>query len=252
MIHRSLVALVLFAVAPAYALTTPKLTLSVSKKGVASLRWAFGGNDKHDPVTIEIEESLDGEPFATWEVFDRAKRKRTLVLDGLAPGAYLWRARAADSDETTAWSGTVGLEIAPPPTSTGDPPLAVGQRECPDGWIAEVLRLANDSRRAAGVAPLVDHPKLAKAARIRAIEMAATRQLSHDGWGAAIQAAGYGARTMGENIAYGYGSPAAVMTGWMNSSGHRANVLRGTFRDSGVGCVVDARGRPWWAHDFGG
>jgi len=252
MIHRALVALLLFVAAPAYALTVPKLTLVVTKKGDASLRWAFSGNDKRDPVTIEIEESLDGEPFVAWDLFDRAKRKQTIALDDLDPGVHVWRARAIDSDELTGWSGAVALTIAPPPTSTGDPPLVTGQRECPDGWIAEVLRLANDHRRAYGLAPLVDHPLLAKAARIRAIDMAATRQLSHDGWTTVIVSTGYRGRTLGENIASGYASPASVVAGWMASTFHRANILRSTFRDSGVGCVVDSRGRPWWSHDFGG
>lgn len=257
MMHRSLVAFALLVVAaagmaPAHALTTPKLKLVVTKKGDASLRWTFSGAAKKDPVTIEIEESLDGTPFLAWDLFDRAKRKQTVALDDLDPGVHRWRARAIDSDELTGWSGIVALEVEAPPTSTGDPPLAAGQRECPDGWIAEVLRLANEHRQAYGLAPLADHPLLATAARTRAIDMAAARRLSHDGWTAVIQATGYRGRTLGENIAEGYGSPASVVSGWMASTYHRANILRSTFRDSGVGCVVDSRGRPWWAHDFGG
>ena len=59
MIHRSLVALFVLVVTPAWALTTPKLTLVVTKTGDARLRWAFNGSSKKDPVTIEIEESRD-------------------------------------------------------------------------------------------------------------------------------------------------------------------------------------------------
>jgi uncharacterized protein YkwD len=38
----------------------------------------------------------------------------------------------------------------------------------------------------------------------------------------------------------------------MKSSGHRANILSSSYRHSGVGCVMDSRGRLWWTHDFGG
>jgi len=256
MVHKSFVALAAFAsaaiVVPAHGLTTPKLTLIVSRAGEASLRWAFSGNDRRDDVTIEVEEAVDGGAFAPWDSFEPAKRKQTVALGDLDPATYAWRARAFDSDETTGWSSAAELTIEAPPTSEGDPPLAAGQHECPSGWIAEVLGLANEARDAAGLPPLTDHPLLAKAARTRAITMAASGRLTHDGWVATIQSTGYVARTLGENIAQGYGSPAAVMTGWLDSSIHRANLLRTSYRDSGVGCVLDSRGRPWWAHDFGG
>ena len=44
-------------------------------------------------------------------------------------------------------------------------------------------------------------------------------------------------RTAGENIAMGYSTPQAVVTGWMNSPGHRANILNGAFTEIGVGYV---------------
>jgi uncharacterized protein YkwD len=256
MIHRSFVALAALAALAfavrADALTVPKLTLVVSRDGEPRLHWVFSGTTRGDHVTIEIQESLDGEPFVPWDSFDRAKRKQTVPLGDLEPGAWAWRARAIDSDETTAWSSVAQLTIEAPPTSEGDPPLAAGQRECPAGWVAKVLALANEARADAGIAPLRDHPLLAKAARTRVIDMEASGRLTHDGWVATIQSTGYTAWTLGENIASGYSSPAHVMSGWLASSGHRANLLRASFRDSGVGCVLDSRGRPWWAHDFGG
>lgn len=260
MFQKSLVVLAtiasLFAVGSARALTTPKLQLIVSKKGDASLRWSFRGNDRKDAVTVEVQHALDDGGFTAWRTFGGAKRKQTVALGDLAAGTHAWRARALDADETTGWSGDVELTVAAPPTPTepdpDDPPLAAGESECPAGWVAEVLALANAERHDAGVAPLANHPALAKAARRRAIDMAASGSLSHDGWSTIIRLFGYLGGLLGENIAYGYGSPAAVVSGWMGSSGHRANILRSGFRDSGVGCVLDARRRPWWAHDFGG
>lgn len=263
MFQKCLVALATFAslcaVGQARALTTPKLTLVVSKKGDASLRWNFRGNDRRDAVTVEVQHALDGEGWQAWKTFAGAKRKQTVALGTLPAGVHGWRARAFDADELTDWSTPVALDIAPPPPpptepepSPNDPPLAAGQAECPAGWVADVLRLTNDQRRAAGLPALANHVALAKAARRRAIDMAKSGSLTHDGWTTIIRLFGYLGGFLGENIAMGYASPAAVMSGWMGSSGHRANILRNGYRDSGVGCVLDSRRRPWWAHDFGG
>jgi uncharacterized protein YkwD len=54
-----------------------------------------------------------------------------------------------------------------------------------------------------------------------------------------------------ENIAEGQQTPAAVMTAWMNSAGHRANILDCSLTTLGVG-VATGSGGPWWTQDFGG
>ncbi len=55
-----------------------------------------------------------------------------------------------------------------------------------------------------------------------------------------MQAAGYNWNSAAENIAAGYSTPAAVMTGWMNSSGHRANILSTSYRELGIGYVYQS------------
>lgn len=55
----------------------------------------------------------------------------------------------------------------------------------------------------------------------------------------------------GENIAYGYSTASAVMNGWLNSSGHRANIERSTFRAIGVGAAANGSGTLYWAQAFG-
>lgn len=90
--------------------------------------------------------------------------------------------------------------------------------------------------------------------------------------GSRMQAAGYSYNSAAENIAAGYGSPSAVISGWMNSSGHRANILNSSRREMGVGyeynsgdqgnvrydqdgnCIQDASGGPfynYWTQNFG-
>jgi uncharacterized protein YkwD len=54
----------------------------------------------------------------------------------------------------------------------------------------------------------------------------------------------------GENIAYGYSTPEAVMQGWLNSPGHRANIENGSYRSIGVGAAVGSNGRVYWAQAF--
>ena len=69
----------------------------------------------------------------------------------------------------------------------------------------------------------------------------------------AIQEAGISGRTMGENIAAGQNSPASVMNSWMNSEGHRANILNGDFTSIGIGYVKSGSGYGhYWVQMFMG
>ena len=100
---------------------------------------------------------------------------------------------------------------------------------------------------------------LTRAAQNYAQYMGAANFFDHYGpdgstpWSRA-EAEGYTGWTyMGENIAAGYATPAAVMAGWMNSPGHRANILEPGFRDIGVGYayVPGSTYGYYWVQDFG-
>ena len=66
------------------------------------------------------------------------------------------------------------------------------------------------------------------------------------------ETAGYTSWTnLGENIAYGQRTADEVFQAWMNSSGHRANILNPAFRDLGVGLAYNGSGRPYWVQSFG-
>ncbi len=65
-----------------------------------------------------------------------------------------------------------------------------------------------------------------------------------------IAATGYAARTWGENVAAGQPDAASVMQSWMNSAGHRRNILDPAFSDIGVGLAYSANGTPYWTQDF--
>ena len=85
-------------------------------------------------------------------------------------------------------------------------------------------------------------------ARYKSQDMADNRYFSHTSptYGTPfemIRAFGLSYRTAGENIAYGQATPQAVVTAWMNSSGHRANILSSSYTQIGVGYA--AKGRYW-------
>ena len=65
-----------------------------------------------------------------------------------------------------------------------------------------------------------------------------------------LNAAGYGWRAAGENLAFGQRSAAAVITAWMDSAGHRANILHTSFSEIGVAHLVDPNGRPYYVQVF--
>ncbi|MFK0227427.1 sigma-70 family RNA polymerase sigma factor [Streptomyces sp. NPDC090303] len=118
----------------------------------------------------------------------------------------------------------------------------------------EVIDLVNTERSKAGCGPLTEHPLLTKAAQGHSDDMAARDFFDHtnpdgDGPGERVTAAGYAWSTYGENIAKGQATPAQVMDSWMNSPGHRANILNCAFKEIGIG--LHSSGGPYWTQVFG-
>jgi uncharacterized protein YkwD len=124
------------------------------------------------------------------------------------------------------------------------------------------LCLINAERTGRGLAPLLDNGHLALAAQRHADDMVAQGYFSHvslDGrtFDVRIRQAGYPGRPLAENIAWGgghLGTPRRIVSGWMDSTGHRQNILNAALRDSGVG--VSPRIPPGgsggtYVHDFG-
>jgi uncharacterized protein YkwD len=119
---------------------------------------------------------------------------------------------------------------------------------------AEVLKLVNEERAKAGCSPVAANSALAELARDFSEDMAARDFFDHTDpsgatpWDRAEKA---GITDLGgENIARGQADAAAVMEAWMNSPGHRANILNCEFTTLGVG-VHFGPGGPWWTQDFG-
>ncbi|MGW0753374.1 CAP domain-containing protein [Streptomyces sp. NPDC002587] len=139
----------------------------------------------------------------------------------------------------------------PAPPVASKPPTA--PTAGPSGPIAEVVALVNKERAKAGCSALTVNEKLTAAALNHSKDMAAHSNMSHTGSdgsnpGERITRAGYTWMTYGENVAYGYSTPEQVMTGWMNSPGHRENILNCSFKEIGVGL---AQPNSYWTQDFG-
>jgi len=117
---------------------------------------------------------------------------------------------------------------------------------------AEVIRLVNEIRRQNGLSALKSNWELSRVARYKSQDMRDRGYFSHNSptYGTPFQmikAFGLSYRTAGENIAKGYSTPQSVVNGWMNSSGHRANILNASYTQIGVGYVASGH---YWTQMF--
>ncbi|WP_432904489.1 CAP domain-containing protein [Micromonospora matsumotoense] len=117
----------------------------------------------------------------------------------------------------------------------------------------QVVDLVNAERAKAGCAAVTVDDKLTLAAQQHSQDQADHKSMTHTGSdgsnaGQRLDRAGYSWRTYGENVAWNQQTPAAVMNAWMNSSGHRANILNCAFTEIGVG-VASSNG-PYWTQNF--
>ena len=111
---------------------------------------------------------------------------------------------------------------------------------------AEIARLVNEQRAKYSLAPLTLDWELSRVARYKSQDMRDRGYFGHQSptYGSPfemIRAFGLTYRTAGENIARGHLSAVQVVTAWMNSSGHRANILNASFTKIGVGYVADGK-----------
>lgn len=119
----------------------------------------------------------------------------------------------------------------------------------------EVIRLVNVERQKYGLAPLKANWELSRVARFKSMDMVEKNYFSHVSptYGSPFKMItdfGLTYSSAGENIAMGQKTPAAVMKGWMNSSGHRANILNSTYTEIGVGLAVNKNGQNYWTQMF--
>lgn len=222
-----------------YTLTIKNISVGEAQN-TAVLRVMFTKSAKVKKVgLLTIEVTLDGDKWVLSEDSVQAilkfvsNKKQTENFDGLAI-----------EPETTS-----SLVKATTATTTAGTATE----------IAAVIDLVNKERTTRGLVALVRDSRLRTAAQGHAADMATKNYFSHtslDGRSpfVRIAAAGYPSNSMrGENIAAGYSTPSAVMTGWMNSTGHRANILNTSYRAIGVGKASNTAStyKHYWVQTFG-
>jgi len=118
-----------------------------------------------------------------------------------------------------------------------------------------VIDLVNKERTSRGLNALAENSELDKVATLKSEDMAKLGYFDHTSptYGSPFDMlAQFGIKytAAGENIAYGQSTPEEVMTGWMNSQGHRENILRTSFTQIGVGIAKKANGQLVWTQTF--
>ncbi|WP_234315163.1 CAP domain-containing protein [Streptomyces globisporus] len=155
-----------------------------------------------------------------------------------------------------------GMYVAAP--ATGTPAAAAPREAAAPGraatgqaarFVRDVVSLVNAEREKAGCGPLHSEGHLRSAAQGHADDMAARDYYEHHSpegrdAGDRMSGAGYEWSAWAENIHRGPKTPGRAMEDWMDSPGHRANILNCSFKDIGVGVSLAANG-PWWVQDFG-
>ena len=160
-----------------------------------------------------------------------------------------------------------GRQAPPPPAPAPEPvaeapPPAPAPRPAPPTRslitiVDTVLLLTNRERARASLTPLRRSAELARAAQLQAEQMAAAGKLAHEVPGSRyptlasrMKLIGYQYRSVGENVAEGYTSGAALMAGWMTSAPHRANILSARYTETGAGMARSKTGRTYTAQVF--
>ncbi|WP_236354714.1 CAP domain-containing protein [Konateibacter massiliensis] len=163
--------------------------------------------------------------------------------------------------ETTTPSETTTPETTTPETTT---PETTAPTETTDSsttenttsnasYAQQVVDLVNVERAKEGLNPLTNNALIAKAATVRASEIQTKfEHVRPDGSGfvTALKEQGITYRGAGENIAWGQKTPQEVVTAWMNSPGHRANIMNPNYVNIGVGNLQNSAGTQYWVQIF--
>jgi uncharacterized protein YkwD len=180
---------------------------------------------------------------------------------GAAPSAGSSARPTATAKPTPSAAPSTTQATATPSATTSATPSASASTGGAGGdaqvasYQAQILALVNTQRVANKCAALTASKPLDTLAQNFSEEMAARNFFDHtdpDGKTPWDRAKALGITNLGgENIAMGQQTPADVMTAWMNSPGHRANILNCTYHSLGVGVHFATTGGPWWTQDFG-
>lgn len=209
---------------------------------------------KDGKAFIDKTEAISKSRIKTAPKIEKKVQKPVKVSEGdkKAEGALKVRQeyrREKKSEESVAAENPTPIKPEKDRGENGNLTAVSGSQE------EQVLALVNKERAAVGLSPLAINRELSKVANVKAADMRDRGYFSHNSptYGSPFDMMGqFGIKytAAGENIAKGYPNAVAVMEGWMNSPGHRANILNSNYTQLGVGYVTDAKGTGYWVQMF--
>lgn len=156
-----------------------------------------------------------------------------------------------------------GVLACSSPASPEDPQAAASlpaapPAAAPSEVTVAVVELTNVERTRSGLRALEANALLMRAAQLHAEQMAQAGRIDHVLPNAPhprpedrLTAVAYRWQAFAENVAFGQRTAAEVVNGWMQSSGHRANIMNATYTEMGAGYARDPNGRSYWVQVFG-
>lgn len=158
---------------------------------------------------------------------------------------------SSDSLDTAATASRTAARLATPTQTAPDPtPPTTPPTSAPSNEGAAVVDLLNAERARRGLAAVSIHPLVTEAAQLHSDDQVANRNMSHTGSdgsnpGHRLDRVGFNWRGWAENVGAGHRTPAVIFDGWMNSTGHRNNML-GNYRYIGVAVAESSDGTKYW------
>ena len=205
--------------------------------------------------TQQVDTATEGEAAATKGASGAAQQNNAAASDSSSTAAQPQNSPVSSAKPTAPRPGASHPSASVPNSSVSSSPKpqSSGSDANAASFVDQVLQLVNEERTKAGLKPLTLSRPAAAAAQTRAREIETS--FSHtrpngSSFSTALTEQGAGYRRAGENIAWGQRTPAQVMEGWMNSPGHRANILNADFTSIGVGYYRNAAGNSYWTQLF--
>ena len=227
----------------------------LSPLGIASATSMSVGQTRQFNVTVNGTAPTPGQLVWTSTSTSVVTVTQSGLATALTPGSATVRAALA-SNPGAYIDFPVTVNATTPVTTT--PTTSFAQR------VLELTNAARAQARTCGTTsyaattPLAYNPLLEQAAQGHASDMAGKTYFSHtsqDGrtFAQRITATGYTWRTVAENIAAGQATPESVVSGWLQSPGHCANIMNPALRELGVGYAYNGNStyRHYWVQDFG-
>ncbi len=227
--------------------------------GVGGSSIAAAGVEPTDDVTVRKVATLatpSSEQTAAVLITPTAKPVRLSASPSVSAGRRV-PATPARASSTRATPKAATTKPAPRPTPKPTRTSTAPPAPAPvSGAAAEVVRLTNSERQANGCPALKVNAALTTSASRHSADMAENDYFDHDSLDGRspfdrMKAAGYSYSRAAENIAAGQPTAAAVVAGWMNSKGHRANILNCGLTEIGVGVAKGGHYGIYWTQNFG-